>query len=1139
MRKGLIILFTLITIGAFAQTNPNPTVFAYGTLNEAISRRGKVGSFVKVKENGIISDFVIDTLIGIADNVFTFDQGGRHCLRKAKSQSIALNFESDFGGVGDGVTDNYDAFQKLAAFLNSRGGHANISLTSTIYPNPNYYINRIKIAPTVVDTIYIRDTVVTGTDSLGNGGGGIDTIITTQILDTVTNTNTNILYTKLSDVHFFGGGATISVKGDFKRKATKKSGPYFISNYTTVCPFVFSDCHNITLENLHLNGNADKMTRDAGVIEGDCYGIKLLSCTDVHILDVSTNHFATDGLITDASNTLVNGKRVNTSNVLIENFTSWYNARQAYTVGSTDHVTCTNCNLSHTGDSLVSYGGGHAPQRGVDLEPIFGLDKVNTYTSNITFNNCQFLDNTGGAVSAALSIIKDVYMNNCVIDNRKANAPFVFIMGINNFNLTKSTIYTGRGDIRPVWGTGKGQKSALNGNTIYSNSDGILVSGVAPEYGCDIDNNVLIGQHDSTVHNYFPFINARINFRNNIIFFDSLAYGDKNRALIQFCNNVTGNTWLTDMKTAGGKLFTVSYASSSNVSGERWAADSFAVRPFTAQNWNIADNPSFGTNTVNVGSKMVMDNGTGTAATFTYGTGAPTSGKYNAGSIIWMRNPVSAGFSYYQCTVSGTAGADAQFQGVGAIGATGTSVTYKTGLVKDASSNLYVGQTYKLQNDVNRLISTVSYPDSAVYTTPNLDETGAILFKIPGGFTSAAFITADGAIAMSGKGAARFSINTRLLGSNTFFSPTLDMEGDSSLLSTKVRLLKDASNNAYIAFFDTTSTLTNRTTVQFKSFTMSGTGASAITNAAGTWSAQLVTSFSGYTLMNTLINTSGHPFVSYDNGNQTMTVNAKNGDAIVTSRVIGANTSQIRIGGSDGVTIGSYQNGVLTNMNINANSVFFNSGFILGPNKNFQLYNSAGTQQGFYQMTTSTGSWNFQVNVSTQALKLTDSGRVIVGGPINPKSYTVATLPSASTNDICFVTDALNPVSGQTVVGGGSTIIPVYRNGTNWIAMGAGSGSSTNYGNNTITVTTATATIANIPGNKTVVLVNYSGGTATVTLPAAASNTDKDITIKSITTNSVTISGAWINDANTIGSNTYNAYSYHSDGTNWYMTARN
>jgi hypothetical protein len=51
-------------------------------------------------------------------------------------------------------------------------------------------------------------------------------------------------------------------------------------------------------------------------------------------------------------------------------------------------------------------------------------------------------------------------------------------------------------------------------------------------------------------------------------------------------------------------------------------------------------------------------------------------------------------------------------------------------------------------------------------------------------------------------------------------------------------------------------------------------------------------------------------------------------------------------------------------------------------------------------------------------------------------NYTVAELPSAATSGVgarSFVTDALTPAFGSSVVGGGAVATPVYSDGTNWI----------------------------------------------------------------------------------------------------------
>jgi hypothetical protein len=50
-------------------------------------------------------------------------------------------------------------------------------------------------------------------------------------------------------------------------------------------------------------------------------------------------------------------------------------------------------------------------------------------------------------------------------------------------------------------------------------------------------------------------------------------------------------------------------------------------------------------------------------------------------------------------------------------------------------------------------------------------------------------------------------------------------------------------------------------------------------------------------------------------------------------------------------------------------------------------------------------------------------------------NYLVAALPSASVSGSgarAFVSDALTPTFGATVVGGGAVKVPVYSDGTNW-----------------------------------------------------------------------------------------------------------
>lgn len=71
--------------------------------------------------------------------------------------------------------------------------------------------------------------------------------------------------------------------------------------------------------------------------------------------------------------------------------------------------------------------------------------------------------------------------------------------------------------------------------------------------------------------------------------------------------------------------------------------------------------------------------------------------------------------------------------------------------------------------------------------------------------------------------------------------------------------------------------------------------------------------------------------------------------------------------------------------------------------------------------------------ISTLVVK---DNKATLGGVMNLKAYTVATLPTGSVGDVARVTDALTPVLGSTVSGGGSANAVVWYNGTNWTVMG-------------------------------------------------------------------------------------------------------
>jgi hypothetical protein len=92
-------------------------------------------------------------------------------------------------------------------------------------------------------------------------------------------------------------------------------------------------------------------------------------------------------------------------------------------------------------------------------------------------------------------------------------------------------------------------------------------------------------------------------------------------------------------------------------------------------------------------------------------------------------------------------------------------------------------------------------------------------------------------------------------------------------------------------------------------------------------------------------------------------------------------------------------------------------------NNDFALWANSAERMRIF----TTGGVSIGNTVDRGAGNLNLSGVVITGG------YTVATLPTGVVGMRAYVTNALAPTYGNTVVGGGSVVIPVFYNGTNWI----------------------------------------------------------------------------------------------------------
>ncbi len=100
-------------------------------------------------------------------------------------------------------------------------------------------------------------------------------------------------------------------------------------------------------------------------------------------------------------------------------------------------------------------------------------------------------------------------------------------------------------------------------------------------------------------------------------------------------------------------------------------------------------------------------------------------------------------------------------------------------------------------------------------------------------------------------------------------------------------------------------------------------------------------------------------------------------DKLVVSNGVG----EIRFGGNNGKTISSFQSGTLSNLDIFANSAYFNSNMILGSKKILSLYNNAGNIQDYATMQIK-NTENLALNINgKEAMSITNNGYIGIDNP--------------------------------------------------------------------------------------------------------------------------------------------------------------
>ena len=416
-------------------------------------------------------------------------------------KSGSYDLVKDFNARPDNKTDNYAAFVKAADVISKAGGGVlNI-------PKGQYFIAAYK---------------------------GMTTDKQVQIAD--------VVFRNCKNLTIIGNNSVVRLNGNFSRNRDYQAPglPYNYAFNNTVCPFKLVNCKNVLIRDITLYGEADKMKKQAGVVEGENYGIVISDeePTDISskivLQNITAHHFAADGFLIRSSG----------EDILINNCKACNNARQGLSIVKGHNIRVLNSIFDSTGKT-GAYGW-HGPGAGIDIENEFGPGKL----TDVLIKNCMMRGNTGYQIVTTLPSER-VIIDSCFIsDSTWGYSDALNGVGMYSLNSTLSNCILFAGiqvDINDQVYKGPFVQQ-INNNIIYSGRRAI----VSADYQrpVNITGNILVMLPKPKMDDYFPYIqNPNCSFNRNIVVVhaDRLKeYPNQVTSLVQYGKEAINDFWLTN-----------------------------------------------------------------------------------------------------------------------------------------------------------------------------------------------------------------------------------------------------------------------------------------------------------------------------------------------------------------------------------------------------------------------------------------------------------------------------------------------------------------------------------------------------------------------------------------------------------------
>ena len=466
---------------------------------------------------------------------------GSKLLSQARVVSdAAVNVVERFGFVGDGRTDNYDAFHRLANFANAQGGG------HFYFPPGDYWVQRHRTT-----FVKIRDP--------------------REVL--------NAQYLGCSGLTLRGERANIRLNGRFHR--SQRAGPDGVAlgvHAGMFMPFEIRRSRNVLISGFEMDGGVREMTRDASIEEGYSYLVALHACTDVTLRDLVLRHSQTDAiLLSDDLMMAVADRGQACRDIKLERVRCLNNARGGLAPLQVLGLECVDSAFNGNGFGTGDYGR-HAPGFGVCVEPDRSdPGEVDEKTGNLAFTRCDFNDNFSAFLAAYIAHYQGyLRLTDCHSANGN-NTPNHIIIHWGDAIMQGGVHDTGEGRIWASWTDPPGGDLLMRDLEVRSAGH----FGIYHEFAGSrlrMEGVRLIGRHTKADHGSFPAIEAdpgggRKNVVRNCEFFlpaarksDQWLYDDEPSFNHSLCEN---NLFRTDLP-ASGQHFSTQYGPGTVVRGDRY-----------------------------------------------------------------------------------------------------------------------------------------------------------------------------------------------------------------------------------------------------------------------------------------------------------------------------------------------------------------------------------------------------------------------------------------------------------------------------------------------------------------------------------------------------------------------------------------